>query len=388
MSAESNHPAPREVFQARQDCYLAAYAVHESAGRIRAYHEEEHPYRTCFQRDRDRIVHCSAFRRLDFKTQVFVPHEHDHFRTRLTHTLEVAQIARTLARALRLNEDLAEAAALAHDLGHPPFGHGGEAVLDKLMASESGFEHNRQSLRVVDYLEHPYPQFRGLNLTRVVRMCLAKHRSRYDNPVCPEFDTSLQAPLEGQLVDLADEVAYTSADLEDALAANWLTIEQISHLALWRRAWAVAQHDAPSARPIHQRIRACKAVLSAMADDLIQTSSAAILAAGAKSADDVQRYAGRLIGFSPVMARNVREVQDFLLKEVYIHPRAAEKERQTWQIIGELFATFQADPRKLPDRYRSRIETDGLHRVICDYIAGMTDRFCKEEHARLTTGAV
>jgi len=227
---------PREAYEARQQDYLSGCAVGEHQSGGRRHGEAPHPYRTCFQRDRDRIMHCSAFRRLDFKTQVFVPHECDHFRTRLTHTLEVAQIGRAIGRALRLNEDLIEATALAHDLGHPPFGHCGEGVLDELMADEGGFEHNRQSLRVVDYLEHPYPAFRGLNLTAAVRECLARHQTRYDTPACGDFDASLQAPLEGQVVDLADEIAYTAADLEDALAAEWIITDDLASLALWRRA--------------------------------------------------------------------------------------------------------------------------------------------------------
>ncbi len=246
-------PSPRELYQLRQREWLHPAAVSEDNSGGRKFDEPQHPYRTCFQRDRDRIVHCSAFRRLDFKTQVFVPHEHDHFRTRLTHTLEVAQIGKTIGRALRLNEDLIEAVALAHDLGHPPFGHGGEAVLEELMADHGHFEHNRQTLRVVDYLEHPYPPFRGLNLTGVVRECLAKHRTRYDTPVCPEFDPALQPPLEGQLVDLADEIAYTSADLDDALAAGVLRQEQLRDLTLWRDARQTAKQDYPTAGAIHQR---------------------------------------------------------------------------------------------------------------------------------------
>ncbi|RPI63753.1 MAG: deoxyguanosinetriphosphate triphosphohydrolase, partial [Planctomycetaceae bacterium] len=363
--------------------WLASYAVRESQCGGRAVAEPEHSYRTCFQRDRDRVIHCSAFRRLDFKTQVFVPHEHDHFRTRMTHTLEVAQIGRTAGRALRLNEDMIETAALAHDLGHSPFGHGGEAVLDSLMAGHGGFEHNRQSLRVVDYLEHPYPHFRGLNLTNVVRECLAKHQTRYDRPVCPEFDLTLQPPLEGQIIDLADEIAYTSADLEDSLAAEWLTVEQLDGMALWRRAWAIAQADAPDARPIHKRIRACKAVLAAMADDLLTNTAKNLADARIETLDDVRHAGGRLVAFSPELGEQVRAVQDFLLHEVYIHPRAAEKDRQTRQIITDLFEAFTADPKLLPARYQSRIATDGLHRVTCDYIAGMTDRYCKEEHQKI-----
>ncbi|HUS92717.1 MAG TPA: dNTP triphosphohydrolase [Phycisphaerae bacterium] len=369
---------------------LAPWAVGESDSGGRKYPEAEHPYRSCFQRDRDRILHCSAFRRLDFKTQVFVPHEHDHYRTRLTHTLEVAQIARTLGRALGLCEDLVEAVALAHDLGHPPFGHGGEAVLDERMADHGRFEHNRQSLRVVDYLEHPYPGFRGLNLTRVVRECLAKHATRYDVPICEDFDTSEPAPLAGQLVDLADEIAYTSADLDDALAAGFLDTGPLGGLALWRRAWRAAEAAAPSARPIHRRIRACKAVLAAMADDVLAQAARHLDEWNIRSPADVRRAGRKCVAFSEVMAPAVGEMQDFLLRNVYLRGENAEHDDLARRVLGELFAAFVADPALLPERYGRRIGTDAastLHRVTCDYLAGMTDRFCLQQHARLCGGA-
>jgi len=376
---------PRSAYEARRSDWLGPWAVRESDSGGRTFPEDEHPYRTCFQRDRDRIVHCSAFRRLDFKTQVFVPHEHDHFRTRLTHTLEVAQIARSLGRALRLNEDLIEAVALAHDLGHPPFGHAGEQVLDELMADWGHFEHNRQSLRVVDYLEHPYPRFRGLNLTRVVRECIARHESRYDAPACDEFDTSLAAPLEGQIVNIADEIAYTSADLEDALAAEWISLDQLEGLSLWRRAWAKAKTDMPDARTIHKRIRACKGVLAAMADDIVIHSAEQIHSRGIDS-PDAARYAGSgCITFSGEIATGARQMQEFLHANVYCHPANIEQARRGGRIIRDLFSAYVSDESLLPERYRRRIETDGLYRVACDYIAGMTDRFCRQEHERICT---
>ena len=376
-------PSPREIYQSHHADWLADYAVREADCGGRRFPEEAHGYRTCFQRDRDRVVHCSAFRRLDFKTQVFVPHEHDHFRTRLTHTLEVAQIARSLGRALRLNEDLIEAAALAHDLGHPPFGHAGEAALNDLMAGRGGFEHNRQSLRVVDYLEHPYSRFRGLNLTYVVRECLARHQTTYDVPVCRQFDPKQFAPMEGQLVDLADEIAYTSADLEDSLAAGLITTAGLERLGLWRRAWAVAEKAAPNAQTVHKRIRACKAVLAAMADDLIQTTTNNIAALGIACLDDVRRAPRRCVGFSDRTAAEVRQMQDFLLKEVYLAGQNARQNRLCRGIINDLFSAYLADADLLPQRYRRRVESDCLSRVTCDYIAGMTDRFCKAEHAKI-----
>jgi len=373
--------SPRERYEACKGPLLGPYAVRESDSGGRKVPETPHPYRTCFQRDRDRIVHCSAFRRLDFKTQVFVPHEQDHFRTRLTHTLEVAQIARDLGRALRLNEDIAEAVGLAHDLGHPPFGHAGEAALDELMAGAGGFEHNRQSLRVVDYLEHPYPQFRGLNLTRVVRECLARHQTRYDVPVCEEFKSGQFAPLEGQLVDLADEIAYTSADLEDALAAGWIRVEQLSGLDLWRQASRTVEAETPNAGEMHKRIRACKGVLAAMADDLIAATTGNIQAMGIDSPAAARQAGGRCVAFSAPMCRAVEQMQQFLLENVYFHPAGAAQNRLGRKIIGELFAAYLTDPKLLPGRYRQRVDAEGIGRVTCDYIAGMTDRFCKQQHA-------
>jgi dGTPase len=468
----------RELFEQHQRQWLAPCAVHESDSGGRVVAEAEHVYRTCFQRDRDRIIHCSAFRRLSDKTQVFSPHTGDYSRMRLTHTVEVAQISRTLARALRLNEDVAEAVALAHDLGHPPFGHSGEAALNELMADHGHFEHNRQSLRVVDYLEHPYPGFRGLNLCRVIRECLAKHTSRYDTPVCEEFDPKLLAPLEGQLVDQCDEIAYTSADLEDALAVGWLTLEQLGGLKLWQQAWAVAQAESPDARDIHKRIRACKAVLATMADDLLTTTLANIAqmnidspqaareggsrgegvppscvagilpACGEASlasrpvgvpptvfgqgenktqqrhgkdepvraqahADRMSAtHAGKMpashadgtsaahtggtpvvlmgkmpmprktVALSPAVAPAVREMQDFLMANVYLSGPNADKERRCHRIIAGLFEAYLKDPSLLPQRYRTRIDTDGLHRTICDFIAGMTDRYCLVEYEK------
>lgn len=346
-----------------------------------------------FAVDRDRILRCSAFRRLDFKTQVFVPHEHDHFRTRLTHTLEVAQVARNLCRALGLNEDLAEAVSLAHDLGHPPFGHVGEAVLDGLMrsAGTEGFEHNRQSLRIVDYLEHPFPEFRGLNLTQPTRCCLARHETRYDLPVCTDLPETPQPPLEGQIVDLADELAYTTADLEDALVAGWLDEARLAGERIWQRAWAAAEARYPRARAIHTRIRANAAVLELLCEDLLETTSRNLREAGAKSAQDVQHHPTRLARLSAETLRDLRSLQDLLFQRVYKHPAIVEKDTLAEQMLRDLFARYVEKPGLMDPRYARRVETPpaddpaggGLHRVVCDYIAGMTDRYCRAEHQKL-----
>jgi dGTPase len=239
----------------------------------------------------------------------------------------------------------------------------------------------------VDYLEHPYPAFRGLNLCRAIRECLAKHASRYDTPICEEFDPRVLAPLEGQLVDLCDEIAYTSADMEDALAVGWLTLEQLAHLSLWRRAWDVAAAEAPQARDVHKRIRACKAVLATMADDLLATTQANLAAMKIDSPQAARQAPRKTVVLSDETAASVRETQDFLLHNVYLHGENALKEQRCRKVIEELFAAYVQRPAILPERYQQRIAADGLHRVICDFIAGMTDRYCMVEHEKIVAGS-
>jgi dGTPase len=357
---------------------------------IRPHAEPSRPGLSCFQIDRDRILRCSAFRRMDFKTQVFVPHQNDHFRTRLTHSLEVAQVARNLARALGLNEDLAEAVALAHDLGHPPFGHLGEAILSELMADHGHFEHNRQSLRVIDYLEHPFPAFRGLNLTDSARECLAKHETRYDEPACEQFVGTGLAPLEGQLVDLADELAYSSADLEDALASEWLTEADLADCELWQLAWQRAGQWFANMRPIHHRIQATRAVLVLLEEDLIAATRANIDRLQIASPDDARAAGQKAVTLSPEMARALDGLQRLLFDRVYRHEGIVANDARSRQMLTELFNAFLAEPDLLPDRYRRRIGEPGadgspesIWRIICDYLAGMTDRFCSQTWQRI-----
>ena len=376
-------PSPLEYI-ANLEGILAPYALRSADSGGRVHPEKEHPYRSCYQRDRDRIIHCSAFRRLDYKTQVFVPHERDHYRTRMTHTLEVAQIGRTIARALGLNEDVVEAVALAHDLGHAPFGHAGEEILNELMADAGGFEHNRQSLRVVDYLEHPYPDFRGLNLTNIVRLCIIRHETRYDSAMMDDvegfeqFQQYPSPPAEGQIVNLADEIAYSSADLFDALSIRWITIEQLKDIELWQRAWQIAQRDMPEGSEIHKRIAACRNVLSILTDDVITETTRRIELLKFTSPIDIQKTNQRIVSFSDTAAGQLEQLQQFLLENVYHHPQALLRDEQAHRIIRELFQTYLRDPSLLPERYFRRIDSDGLQRVICDYIAGMTDRFCRK----------
>ena len=377
----SNDPA--NEFLSRCEAHLGPCALRAADSEGRATQEAPHPYRTCYQRDRDRILHCSAFRRLDSKTQVFVPHEQDHRRTRLTHTLEVAQVARTLSRALAANEDVAEAVALAHDLGHPPFGHAGESVLNELMSEAGGFEHNRQSLRVVDYLEHPYGNFRGLNLTNAVRRCLAKHQTRYDAPQAGEFDDRPQIPLEGQLVDLADEIAYTSADAYDALSAGWITTDELGPFEMWAQAAGRAEKAMPDAKPIHKRIQACRELLAMLTDDVLTETAGRIEQMQLTSPADVQQSLRRCAAFSGELVKLLRPLQEFLLERVYRHLISLEHDEHARRTITGLFSAYLAKPELLPERYRQRIEDQGAHRVICDYIAGMTDTYAHREYDRL-----
>ena len=382
-------PQPPSGANALADRWLARWALRcDNAGQ-RAHPEPEHPYRTCFQRDRDRILHATAFRRLDYKTQVFVPHEQDHFRTRMTHTLEVAQVARTLARALGANEDVVEAAALAHDLGHPPFGHGGESELNALMAGHGGFEHNRQSLRIVEWLEHPYPRFRGLNLTLAVRECLARHETRYDTPAgatAAELPPGAFGPLEAQLVDLADELAYTAADLEDALMAGWIAPEDVGELTLYRLSRQRVEASDAEAREVHKQIRARKGTLAVLVDDALAATQQRLGRRSPQTPADIRQAEGKTATLTPAVRAALDEMQSYLMENVYRDPRNRHREDQARAVLREVFEHLAARPDDLPPRYASRIEAQGLHRVVCDYVAGMTDRFCAAEHARLLGG--
>jgi len=368
---------------------MNSYATPDSFDH-RKYHEPHRPEISGFQEDRRRILRCSAFRRLDYKTQVFVPHEHDMYRTRMTHTLEVAQITRNISRTLDLNEDLTEAVALAHDLGHPPFGHAGEKILDSLMKDHGRFEHNRQSLRVVDYLEHPYPSFRGLNLTDVTRECIARHETTYDTPSTDEFDPSLSPPLEGQVCDIADEIAYTVADLEDGLASEWISEQQVSSLGLWQKAYYLAGQEYQRAKKIHKRIAATRNVARILIKDLVSKTQKNIAKFKLKTPEDAGK-AARCVVLSPVTDGMFEKAKEFLLKNLYMHPDNIHENRQSEKILRALFNSLTQNPLLLPERYRNRIDrpgengrTEGTHRIVCDYIAGMTDRFARLEYSRVT----
>jgi len=371
---------------------LAPYAVREATSRGRAHDEDAPAYRSAFQRDRDRIIHSAAFRRLEYKTQVFVNHEGDMFRTRLTHSIEVAQISRTIARALGLNEDLVEAIALAHDLGHTPFGHAGQDALNACMRDYGGFEHNLQSLRVVAVLEERYASFPGLNLTYETREGILKHCSRKNaralGTLGERFLNGGQPSLEAQVANLADEIAYNNHDVDDGLRAGLLDIETLASTAFFREQYETVRArwpDLAGRRVIHETIRA---MINRQATDLLDASRAAIDAAGPGSVDDVRGHHASLIDFSAEMLEQHRVLKRLLLRNLYRHYRVFRMSMKAQRIVGDLFGVFFETPRSLPHDVQRRIEEgDGSEperaRFVADYIAGMTDRFAIAEHRRL-----
>ena len=373
----------RKSLERREKQHLAPYAVAAADSRGRLYLEPEHEYRTCFQRDRDRIIHSAAFRRLEAKTQVFLDAASDYYRTRLTHTMEVAQIARTMARTLSLNEDLAEAAALAHDLGHPPYGHTGENVLNELMAEHGGFEHNRQSLRIVEYLEHPYPAFRGLNLTYETREGLAKHETRYDMPQpLDEFGAGL-APLEGQVADLADAIAYNSHDLDDALAAGLIQESDLVSITLYQTQKQQVERQFPQAKRHARQLRCAKGMIDILVLDSLQESQRRLEHFKPQTLDDVRQCGRKIVSYSKAGVAQVEALETFFLAQVYEHSQVRRVQQQVRRELETLFQTFLHDPGLLPQRYQDRLDDQGPHRVVCDYLAGMTDRFCRSQFESL-----
>jgi dGTPase len=366
---------------------LAPWAVRSADSRGRVVAEPEHPYRTVFQRDRDRIVHARAFRRLEYKTQVFVHHEGDHYRNRLTHTLEGAQIARTIARTLRLNEDLAEAIALAHDLGHTPFGHAGERVLDQLLRPVGGFDHNRQTLRVVDWLEQRAPGFRGLNLSWETREGILKHGCRWEHPV-PVPELGAQPSLEAQVADRSDEIAYVNHDLDDGLRSGLLSLAQLDEIPLWREVRAEVQARMPEAGERVLRTQTIVALINRLVTGLVESTARRLEVAALADVEAVRRrlpHEGgeRLLGYELALEKALRELKDFLYRNLYHHPHVVATTREAERVLAELWHVVRSDPQKLPDSVRARFAEDGEERAIADYLAGMTDRFALSEHRRL-----
>jgi dGTPase len=361
---------------------LAPAAQKSGESRGRQHSESSHAYRTEFQRDRARIIHSRAFRRLEYKTQVFLNGTGDHLRTRLTHSIEVASISRTVARALRLNEDLAEAIALGHDLGHAPFGHSGEEMLAECMRDHGGFDHNRQSVRVVELLETPYPDFPGLNLAFEVREGLRKHERPYKFPT-PSGEEYDYPSLEGQVADLADEITYYSHDLDDALDFEILTLARLEENEVWSNSHraVLARYTDVREPELHKLI--IREIIDREVHDLVATSAESISKSGVQSADDVRRQTAPLIRYSDEFAEANRALRKFLYQNVYYHPRVAEVNRRACEMLRRVFEAYLADPDRLGEGATRRVEKEGLHRTVCDYTAGMTDRYVMEEYARI-----
>jgi len=373
----------REELEKREDSYLATYAMKSMNTRGRAHPENEHPYRSVYQRDRDRIIHSTAFRRLEYKTQVFVNHEGDYYRTRLTHSIEVAQIARSISRALCLNEDLSEAIALAHDLGHTPFGHSGEDALRILMKNHGGFEHNIQGLRVVDVLEKRYSQFSGLNLSWEVRESIAKHKLLSDDPNVIKFDLSKQPLLEAKIVDIADSIAYDNHDIDDSLKAGLITESGLQEVELWRHAKQKVKEQYSNLTKEMENIHTIKYLIDMEVTDLITYTRSMIEKMKIKTTDDVQKCKERLVSFSPEIAKRKLELQEFLQQNAYSHYRVVRMADKAKRFVEELFNAFIENPMQLPPEYQKWIEEAGLYQGVCDYIAGMTDRFAQDEYLKL-----
>jgi dGTPase len=372
----------RAAQEAREERELAPYGMKSARSRGRRHAEPEHKVRTRFQRDRDRVIHSSSFRRLEYKTQVFVNHEGDNYRTRLTHSLEAAQIGRSVARALGLNEELTECLCLGHDLGHTPFGHSGEKVMDELMREHGGFEHNRQTLRILESLEQRYPDFPGLNLTWEVREGLIKHKPDSDKSAPAEYAPGECPTLEAQLVDFVDEIAYNNHDIDDGITSGMIGVEPLRSVLLFREA-----HDAALRRgTLDQSVlrhHVVRDIINRCVEDLTQTTLANLRSAKVASVEDVRRAGRRLVGYSPEMAGLVSELKQFLLKNLYRHYRVVRMGDKAGRILRDLFNSYVAEPLQLPPQYQERISQDGVHRVVCDYIAGMTDRFALDEHRKL-----
>ena len=374
----------RETFESTEHEILAPYAMRSSDSRGRKHPEDEHPMRTAFQRDRDRVIHSSAFRRLEYKTQVFVNHEGDYYRTRLTHTLEVVQITRTVARALRLNEDLAEAIALAHDLGHTPFGHSGERILNSIMKDQGGFEHNLQSLRVVDYLEDKYPYYKGLNLTWEVREGIIKHSSEHDHPeLFEEFEPYLKPTLEAEIVNLADEIAYNNHDIDDGLTSEMITVEQLKDVALWQENYERVLEEMPDHPFKVKRHQTVRYIINVLVTDLVENISNNIDKLGIKGVDDIRQCKETIVSFSPAILDKNRELKLFLRKNLYTHYRVVRMAEKANRFMTELFDAYKSNPEQLPPHLFTQIKGANRERIIADYIAGMTDRYALDEYKKL-----
>ncbi len=375
MNSASSHERPD----------LAGYAAKSSQSRGRKHPEEFRDDRPAFERDRDRIIHSAAFRRLEYKTQVFVNHEGDYYRTRLTHSLEVAQIGKAIARRLKLNEELTEALALAHDLGHTPFGHTGEDVLNRLMEGNGGFEHNLQSLRVVDELEERYPGFNGLNLSWETREGIIKHSSSYDRPAdtIAEFLPGTVPTIEAQIINYADEIAYNNHDIDDGLKSGLITPAQLDKVELWVEVGETVEAKYPGIDHGRKKHQAISALIGLLIKDLTETTMENISTLAIGSMDDLRRVNRQVVCFSPRVAEKSRFLKKFLMENLYRHYKVERMRVKAERYLSELFETYIKHPTLLPRKYQKKMDDIGRERVVCDYIAGMTDRFALDEFKRL-----
>jgi dGTPase len=372
----------REDIEKIESAILAPYAIKSAGSLGRKYPEAKSASRTAFQRDRDRIIHTSAFRRLEYKTQVFVFHEGDHYRNRLTHTLEVSQLGRSIARALGANEDLTEAICLAHDLGHPPFGHAGEYALNKLMKDNGGFNHNTQSYRIVTKLEKSYANYHGLNLTYETREGIIKHETEYDKSEISDFDPDKRASLEAQIANVADEIAYNAHDLEDGLRATLFRKNDLEDLNIWRTlavdiSWKDSQFDDVSRRELIREL------IGLMVSDVVETTAAEISAKDIDSPEELQLRQENVVNYSPELSKQIRELKDFLYQRMYRHYRLMRMQTKAERFIAEIFQSYVKEPRMLPAKIQERMANVPLEQVITDYIAGMTDRYALDEWEKL-----
>jgi len=375
----------RETLEAREDQWLASYAMRSSQSRGRAYAEAEHAYRTAYQRDRDRIIHTTAFRRLEYKTQVFVYSEGDHYRNRLTHSIEVGQIGRTLARALGCNEDLIEAISLAHDLGHPPFGHVGEATLNTLMREYGGYDHQRQTYLILTALEQRYPDHPGLNLTYEVLEGVVKHDTDYDVVDARDYRPTERGTLECQLSNLADEIAYNTSDLDDGLRSGILTPASVRELAIARKVLETLETPAADLGDTMTRHNFIRRLVKLEVGDAIVATQQNIEQAGVQTLADLRRLSSNAAGYSAEMQAFNGELKSYLFKNFYRHYRVVRMATKAERLLTDLFTDYIQQPLQLPPETQQRAQThpEGLPRTVCDYIAGMTDRYAIQEHKRL-----
>lgn len=366
----------RREIEKKEALLLAPYAARSAESRGRVFPQEEHPTRTAFQRDRDRIIHSAAFRRMEYKTQVFIPHESDHFRTRLTHTIEVAQISRTLARSLGLNEDLAEAIALVHDLGHTPFGHAGEDVLNELLQEWGGFNHNRQSLRVVDALERRYPNHPGLNLTYEVREGIVKHDTKVKIE-SPGFDPDERSTLEASLVDIADEIAYNAHDIDDGLNSGYISFSELNKAGFSGLIGVndLKEGDGDDDKTRHAIVRR---LIDKLATDVLEETAHRIVDSKIRNLTDVRRAKTKICDYSREMGKIVREIKEFLFQRLYRHPEMVKHSQNAAITIKALFGELTDKPGLLPANFQIWLKTEKRELVVADYIAGMTDRFAEK----------